>query len=402
VEALRGLRFRRIPQVAILQPDELGALGETLRRDAIERLGRARLERFRRLTSAQDDFQALAGLLPAAAATDVSASSASEQIGGAYDYRQNRIVLVDRVVQTRRELQLVLAHELTHALEDQHFALHIATSRGAAQGAQARRALFEGTATFLASLYDGRYLHNVLPVGLRIAGQRSVFTAGGSTPFAIKADTIFDYVDGPLFVQSLRRQASGSWRLVNRALRAPPGRTEQILHPATWPPARGTVNLKLGLGELLRPDLEPAGGGVAGEEDALAVFTSGGPEQVAAAAAAGWRGGRFELWRPVSGSCEDVCSDEYVGVLALRLRTRADVAQVDDAFFDYALLGRLGQRLAPRTWSFGDGGFTALARGRRSVAIVFAPDARLAHEAGAAAARAAAAGGAPDNRQRSR
>ena len=377
-----------------MQPGELTRLGLQLRRHALARLDHrpGRLARGRRLARARDGFQALAGLLPAAVATDVSASSASEQIGGAYDYRRNRVVLVDRVVQTRHELQLVLAHELTHALDDQHFALHIATSRGAAQAAQARRALIEGTATFVAGLYDGRYLRNRLPVGMRIAGQRSVFAAGGSTPFAVKADTIFDYVDGPLFVQRLFRQAGGSWRRVNAALRAPPARTQEILHPANWPPARKPVRVRLGLSGLLSPERQLTGGGVAGEEDALEILSSGAPEQIAQAAAAGWRGGWFELWRPSGGSCTSVCAAEDVAILAVRLRNQSDVDEFDTAFFDYALLGRLGQRVTPQTWSFYGGGFGALGTARRSAAIAFAPTAALARAAAVTAARRAARG----------
>jgi hypothetical protein len=187
VEHLRGLRFRHIPEVVVMQPDQLQRVGEELRRRAVARIGRnrIRLARWRHLGSEQQGLETLAGILPVEEATDASASSTSEQVGGAYDYSHDRVILIDRAVQTRHELELDLAHELTHALEDQHFALRLATSRGPAQIAQSRRALIEGTATFVATLYDGKYLHDRLPVGMRLAGQRSVFAAGGATPFAI-------------------------------------------------------------------------------------------------------------------------------------------------------------------------------------------------------------------------
>jgi hypothetical protein len=376
----------------VISPDQLGPVANVLRRDAIERLDARRLARSRRLTKAQDGFEALAGLLPAAEATDVSASSASEQIGGAYDYRHNRVLLIDRVVQTRRELQMVLAHELTHAVEDQHFALRIATSRGAAQTAQARRALIEGTATFTANLYAGRFLHDQLPVGLRIAGQRSVFAAGGSTPFAIKADTIFDYVDGPLFAQRLHRRARGGWGEVNHALRSPPQTTQGILHPVAWPSQRPPEAVRLGLDGLLGSDYTLAGGGVAGEEDLRTLIGAGSPEQTIDTAASGWRGGRFELWRLNGGECDEPCPSEDVAVAGFRFRTRADVPEFANGFFDYALLGRLGQRVDPRTWSFGDSSYAVLGTAPRAAAIAFAASAGLAHRLAVTAARNAAAG----------
>lgn len=390
VERLRGLRFRHMPRVVVIQPERLNHVADVLRRDAIARLDPGLLARSRRLSTAQAGFEALAGLLPAAEATDAAASSASEQVGGAYDYRHNRVLLIDRVVQTRRELQTVMAHELTHALEDQHFPLGIATSRGSAQAAQARRALIEGTATFTASLYDGRYLHDLLPVGLRIAGQRSVFAAGGSTPFAIKADTIFDYVDGPLFAQRLHRRAHGSWRDINKALRDPPRTTQGILHPVAWPSQRPPVRVRLGLVPLLSGERTLSGGGVAGEEDIRTLIGAGSPQQTLDTAAAGWRGGRFELWRLNGGDCEDPCPAEDVAVTGFRFRGPADVPEFANGFFDYALLGRLGTRIGPRAWSFGDQAYAVLGTAHRAAAIAFAPDPDLARLAADRAAHFAA------------
>jgi len=390
VERIRGLRFRTVPKVVVMQPRGLAKVSRQLRSRALVRLARTpgRIASYRRRLRAQGGFETLAGLLPAESATDASASSSSEQIGGAYDYRRGRVILIDRVAATRRDVERTLAHELTHALEDQHFDLHFATSRGSGQRAQARRALIEGTATFVATRYDGLYLHNRLPIGFRLAGQRSVFAAGGSTPFAVKATTIFDYVDGPLFAQRLYRR-DHSWRDVNAALRSPPDTTRGILHPSIWPRQAGARRVSLHLAPLLAPTRMPAGGGVAGEEDVLAVLSSGAPPQIAQAAADGWRGGRFELWRLVGGTCVDPCVAEDVGVMAMRLQQASDEPTLNDAFFDYALLGRLGQRLTLHTWRFLSGGYGAIRFGQRSAAIAFAPTRALAGRVAARAAREA-------------
>ncbi len=391
VERLRGLRFRRVPKVVVVQPVQLTRISNDLRRGALARIAQrpGGIATYRSHVRAQDGFETLAGLLPAADATDASGASASEQIGGAYDYRRHRVLLIDRVAATHKDVERILAHELTHALEDEHFNLQLLTARGSSQRAQARRALIEGTATFVATRYDGLYLHNQLPVGLRLAGQRSVFAAGGSTPFAVKANTIFDYVDGPIFVQRLYRRAHG-WRLVNRALREPPPTTRGILHSSIFPRLVRGEPVGLRLESLLAPARTRTGTGVAGEEDMLSLLTSGAPDQVATAAANGWRGGRFEIWRLAGGDCSDPCIGEDVAVMAIRLRAGADRAMLRDAFLDYSLLARLGDRAGTQTWHFLSGGYGALRVTGRSAAIAFAPTQELASSVAARAALEAA------------
>jgi hypothetical protein len=376
--------------VIVIQPGRLARIGERLRAQAIASLSRrpGRVATYRSRVRAQTGFDALAGLLPAAAITDAGAGGTSEQIGGAYDYRSGHVILIDRVATTRREVERTLAHELTHSLEDQHFALDFVTSRGAGQRAQARRALIEGTASFVATRYEGRYLHDSLPIGIRLAGQRSVFAAGGGTPFAVKANTIFDYVDGPVFVQRLYRRTD-SWALVNAALRRPPTTTRGVLHPAIYPRRSGGRRVHLRLQPLLAPERRLAGNGVAGEEDVLGFLSSGAPDQIAQAAADGWRGGRFQLWRLAGGDCDAPCTAEDVGVMAIRLRSADDETRVGDAFFDYALLARLGERLTEHTWRFLNGGYGAIHFGQRSAAIGLAPTRVLAGRVAARAARQA-------------
>jgi hypothetical protein len=390
VERLRGLRFKRVPEVLVVGPRRLARIGRRLRADAAARLAArpGRADRERRLARSDLGIERLAGLLPQPQATEASGATASaEQIGASYDYRSGRILLVNRASSSRRQLHLVLAHELTHALEDQHFDLRLATSRGPSEAAQARRALIEGSATYVAARYDRRYQGNRLRLKLEISGQRSVFAAGGQTPFAVKASTIFDYVSGPMFVAGLYDRTHG-WRPVDRALRSPPQLTRYILHPRTWPASQPAAPVTLAGVRPPRPTWLQVGGGLAGEQLLLSILSEGAPPTIAQAAAAGWRGGRFAVWRAPRADCPLGCPGGDAGVVAVRLRGHADVAQLAEAFLDYALLGRLGERAGARTWRLQEG-YTALAAGRRSAAIAFAPSASAAHglaRAGAAAA----------------
>jgi hypothetical protein len=333
-----------------------------------------RLERFQRLEQARIGFLTLAGVLPEEPASDATARGPAEQIGAAYDYRRQRIILVPSAIQTRRELQLVLAHELTHALEDQRFPLRLTASVGPTQRAAARRAVIEGTATYVAAVYAGRYLRDRVPVTQRLAGQRSIYAAGGSTPYAVKAVTIFAYIEGALFVRGLHLRAGG-WTLVNRALSRPPARTREILHPADWPGGPPAGPVPLNLRPLLGAEWSRVGGGPAGEQDALAVLGAGAPDEGAKLGAEGWAGGRFELWRGDQGAC-DGCEGE-VGVVAFRWRGRLDAREFARAFFAYMLVGRLAARLERRTWRLAEG-FASLRTAARSSAIAFAPTDDLA------------------------
>jgi hypothetical protein len=388
VERVRGLAFRSPPRVRVVSAAELGALGRQLNRGVVRHMSSqpARLERTRQLEQARTGFQRLAGILPEEPASDVTVQGPAERIGGAYDYRHKRIVLLQGATQTRRELQLLLAHELNHALEDQHFRLRLWASVGPTQRAQARRALIEGTAMFVAARYTRRYLRDQVTVKQRLAGQRSIYAAGASTPYAVKAVTIFDYVDGALFVRGLHLHADG-WTSVNRALRRPPARSQEILHPRAWRRSPAPHAVRLGLGPMLRAQWRLVGGGPAGEQDALAILRQGAPETEAEPGAAGWAGGRFELWRGGGGSgCED-CASGKVGVVGFRWRERLDTWQFARAFFAYMVLGRLGERIGPRTWDLGDG-FASLSSARRASAIAFAPTEELATSAAESAALA--------------
>jgi hypothetical protein len=326
-------------------------------------------------------------MLPEQPGSDATARASVEAIDAAYDYVHDRILLVQRAIETRRELQLVLAHELTHALEDQHLPLRLAAASGLTERAQSHRALIEGTATFVAARYASWYLHDRIPVEQRLAGQRSVFAAGGSTPFAVKAANIFDYVDGALFVRALHRHG---WEAVNRALRHPPTRTEQILHPRNWRHSPQPRPVHLDLGRLLGGEWHLVGGGPAGEQDVVAILGQGAFGVEASQAGAGWAGGRFGLWHGGDdpAGCEG-CAGSEIGAVAFRWRHRLDAWQFGRAFFAYMLAGRLGERNDPRTWELSDG-FASLGSTPRSSAIAFAPTEELARSVARSSARQAA------------
>ncbi len=396
VERLRHLEFEQRPRVVVMGQHQFGALAGRIAREQRSRAQRdtEALRAARRLQRASTRFDQLAGLLPPRLAFGPDAKPAGlDRIGGAYDQRRDRIVILPTLIQTRDQLSYTLAHEFTHALESEHFGLGLGKLAAASEAAQARRAVIEGTATFVQDLYRRRYLHDRVPLRERLEGMGSVIAAG-SAPSAINAQAVFDYSNGGLFVRALYRRAHG-FRLVNRALTDPPRRSDQILHPRSWPGGGSRPpRVRLGVGRWLRPRWQRIGGGVAGEERALTILLAGSLASRATVGASGWNGGRFAVWRPrrPADECGRGCATGDVGVIAFRWRRRQDAHQFSLAVPAYAILQLFAERVQWQTWRVSDGYF-ALGTAARGSALAFAPTAPLARELAQHAASRAADGG---------
>jgi hypothetical protein len=382
VEKLRGLRFEQRPRVVVMGEGRLAAVGRRLavRQRRRDRAHPSRLHATRRLERASVELDQLAGLLPPESSFGPDSNRTGlDRIGGAFDYPRNRIIIVPTLIQTRVQLSYTLAHELTHALESQHFDLDLGRLTAPSERAEVHRAVIEGTATFVQDLYRHRYLSDNVPVARRIDAMRSVIGAE-QTPYAINAQAIFVYVDGGLFVHNLYSRAGG-FRLVDRALRNPPRSSDQILHPRTWPgPGRGDTRVRLGIASLLRPEWRPVGSGTAGEERALAILLAGAFGTPATTGASGWTGGRFTVWRPrdPESGCESGCVNGNVGVIAFRWRHHDDAEQFAVGVPAYMTLGLLAENLSPgRAWKVGDG-YVALGSAADASALAFAPAEDLA------------------------
>jgi hypothetical protein len=394
VERIRGLEFRQVPRMSLMGERRLAGLSRrlALRERRRADLSPARLRRAHQLERASVDFDKLAGLLPPEFSFGPDTKGGLDRVGGAFDYRRNRIIIVPGLIETREQLDYTLAHELTHALENQRFHLRLATLSDPSEEAGVRRAVVEGTATFVQNLYRQRYLDDEVAPAQRLEGMRSVI-GSASGAYAINAQAVFDYVDGALFARSLYRRSDG-WRLVNRALQDSPLRSTQILHPRTWPAAVGASPVRLGIAPLLRADWRPVGAAAADEERALVILLAGTISSEASSGASGWDGGRFAVWRPRSPAedCGSDCAAGDVGVIAFRWRHPNDAEQFGLAVPAYMIVGLFAEPVKQRTWRVGDG-YAALGAANRGSALAFAPTMELAQRLSQTAARNAARGG---------
>lgn len=134
-----------------------------------------------------------------------------------------------------------LAHELVHALQDQHWDLAPRSKYvpGQDDRSTAFSALAEGDATSaMADLLVGGAKPGATALDLPdelytdqvIGGMSAGPTA--SAPHVMRMSLAAPYIDGTLFVHALRRK--GGWQAVNQAWENPPVTTEQVLHLDKW------------------------------------------------------------------------------------------------------------------------------------------------------------------------
>jgi hypothetical protein len=370
VESIRHLRFRRLPRPEVVTPAET-------RRTTLSQLDRDYPPAKRRNDA---ELLELLGLLPpgtdlASVVGDVS----SDQVAGFYDPKRKRLAVVKGPAAASGALaEITLAHELTHALEDQRFKIRDEPSEGADDGGTAYTALVEGTATSVMNDYAQRYI----PASAALV---SAFTALGPSqqaaakiPPYIQRSLEFSYTGGASFVDTLRRRGHG-WRLVNLALsKRPPVSSEQIIHPEKWMPFEPALPVRIpdpGLGS----EWKRASRGTIGELDTRELLRLGVDSRVASQAAAGWGGGRYELWRDAGAAagCDAPCRQAGVVVVRWRWDSARDAREFDAALPEYVVRGLHGSPAGPARWRVGDGG-AAVTAGGDSATLVLAPSPALA------------------------
>jgi hypothetical protein len=205
--------------------------------------------------------------------------------------------------------RMVVAHEYTHALQDQHFDLEGSRITDPSEGdaALAQLAAIEGDATLLMFYW-----------GLQNLTQQELATIGDglnpadlelleSMPPILRRQLEFPYNDGFLFSLEVFTSSAGGWDAIDETLRNPPATTEQILHPEKYFAGEEAMPVEV-------PDLSDALGSgwtrtyeqtmgelnlqvwVGGSEEPAPTFPGMPPEQPHADVAAGWGGDRLAMY----------------------------------------------------------------------------------------------------------
>lgn len=276
VEQSRGLKFLRPPKVELLADDKFEA-----------KLNEGD-------TSAPEEEAAFVGLFRALGLVtgDIDLKAVAEDttsnIVGFYDPQTK--VLYARGAEPTPYVKSVLVHELTHALDDQHFGLDRPELYDDDEAAPAFDALIEGSAMVVEERwYDSRPRVEQEAIDAEEGG------AGGD-PDVFTELFAFPYQVGPRLVHALL-DAGGQARL-DEAFRHPPVSTEQAIHPERFL-----------AGEAVKSVASPAADGeiidegTLGELGLVLLFDSVTSRTVALKAAAGWGGDHYVAWTSRGKTC---------------------------------------------------------------------------------------------------
>ena len=228
-----------------------------------------------------------------------------EQVGAYYDPSTRSVNFPIGSVPIQM-LRVIIAHELTHVLQDQHFGLdRLQNSATNSDQLLAHQALAEGDATLVEFLWSfDRAGQAVSDAELQRIINNIINTAVNETdeiPNFLFEQQIGIYFRGMAFVFELKKR--GGWATVNRAYTHPPMSMEHILHPAKYFAGES-------LEEIALPNLanEPFAGNwelldrdTLGELGLRIIFNTF-DIQTSHAAAAGWHGDQYVVLKHRDGA----------------------------------------------------------------------------------------------------
>lgn len=230
----------------------------------------------------------------------------SEQVGGYYVPEKKAFYIAGWLPVDEQKPAMV--HELTHALQDQHFDLNgmMERDRKAHNGdrTMAHQAIAEGDATAVMldyllqpagkSFLDLPDLVSFMSVQMALMNEQ--FAVLKMAPAILKETLLFPYSYGTTFLQQVRSNGQ-SWAAVNRIYGDMPSSTEQIMHPEKYAGARDNPRQV----EIADPssrlgkDWKVHDRSVLGEFFLYQLLKSQLPDDVARKASAGWGGDQVVL-----------------------------------------------------------------------------------------------------------
>jgi hypothetical protein len=300
----------------------------------------------------------------------------TEQVAGYYDPKVQEFFLADWI--DLEGQKPVMAHELTHALQDQHFNLRRFEHwpKGDSDAELAAHALIEGDATLAMTIYMAK---NPL-VGLAFI--RAFGSSSSSSeqfkqaPRVLRESLVFPYQEGLEWATTVYKR--GGWSSVSHAFTELPQSTEQILHPEKYFAHEAPVKVNLpDVRGLLGSRWKRIDYDVSGEWSYYLILdqflNSQGESK---RAAAGWGGDRYEIYE---GSQP---GDVFIAQLAV-WDTENDAREFFDAYtkrtrlrYENAKAKEIASQPAQpdrRQWSTTEGGVAVELRGKRVLVVEGVP-----------------------------
>src|SRR5258708_25026888 len=241
IQDLRQLHFTQPVPLVVKSQDEAAAMMEA--------------DLMRDYTDQQLKVDAVAGSLTGLypAGIDLKAESLSlmkNQVAGFYDPHGKQMVLVEGggnlgfwngatqfMIQRDVVGEMLLAHELTHALQDQNFNLDSSPDKvkNDDDRALALKSVAEGDATLAGFAYAAGGIDDA-KASMLVANLKDLpkllAAQAPDAPLGLSAPLLFQYSEGSNFVAPALHR--GGWNAVDALYRNPPESTHQILHPALY------------------------------------------------------------------------------------------------------------------------------------------------------------------------
>ncbi|HEU5061396.1 MAG TPA: hypothetical protein VFU21_32950 [Kofleriaceae bacterium] len=275
------------------------------------------------------------GLLPPDVVyLDVVIELLKSQIAGFYDPWEKQLYIMESAGPIGGPE--VMAHEIDHALQDQHFGLKkwVTEVKKNADATLARQALVEGDGTALMLEYA------LADKGLGAAPwgepeyvqeQASTIRMGlvlmADVPLYLRESLVFPYVNGLKFVGSAR--ARKSWKEIDGFYARPPLSTEHIIHPEKYDAYEKPVEIKAAVPAAIGK-YRRGYDNVLGEMGLwLLLRQHGVGEGVAKGAVGGWGGDRIAVFTPPARKGEKADWSRAIAVIYAAWDAPADA----DEFF---------------------------------------------------------------------
>ncbi len=249
----------------------------------------------------------------------------TEQVAGYYDPKAQQFYLADWIELDGQKP--VMAHELTHALQDQHFNLKRFEKwpKGDSDAELAAHALIEGDATLAMTIYMSKNPLVALAFIKSLGGQEIASEQFRQAPRALRESLLFPYEEGSAWATQLYKR--GGWEMVSQAFKKLPQSSEQILHAEKYFTYEAPQKLALpDFKTILGPAWKRIDYDVNGEWGCYLIldeFLKNKAESKQASA--GWGGDRFALY-------ETGKPDEFFIAQLTAWDTPADAREFFDAY----------------------------------------------------------------------
>ena len=220
-----------------------------------------------------------------------------EQIAAFYDQHQHKLFMFQDASLESAQNRVILAHELTHALQDQNFgllklALEIKDNDDRAAAASA---LIEGDATLVMSQYM------VKDLSWKTLADTATYSATQSmeeirkAPRYMREMLVFPYIKGEQFCAAAFER--GGFVALTEVYADPPSSTAQILHPEKYFAIPREEPITIDFPNTTFQGKKPVADNVMGEMGTRLLFQETSLNaNIAEKTAAGWRGDRYLVY----------------------------------------------------------------------------------------------------------